>query len=211
MNIPLDGTVRRGRPARSHDQLGQTRDALIRSGMELLTAQGFGATGVETILGRLGIPKGSFYHYFPSKEGFGKEVLSAYNAYILRKLDRWLADDSRDAMQRLLDFIADAKAGIRRHRYERGCLVGNLGQEVTTLPDGFRELLDSVLRDWQQRVALCLKQGQVSGVVAADLDCDELAAFFWIGWEGAVLRSRLERSAKALDTFSTAFVRLIRP
>lgn len=211
MNIPLDGTVRRGRPARSHDQLGQTRDALIRSGMELLTAQGFGATGVETILGRLGIPKGSFYHYFPSKEGFGKEVLSAYNAYILRKLDRWLADDSRDAMQRLLDFVADAKAGIRRHRYERGCLVGNLGQEVTTLPDGFRELLDSVLRDWQQRVALCLKQGQASGVVAADLDCDELAAFFWIGWEGAVLRSRLERSAKALDTFSAAFVRLICP
>lgn len=177
--------------------------------MELLTSRGFGATGVETILARHGIPKGSFYHYFPSKESFGKEVLSAYNAYILRKLDRWLADESRSAIGRLMDFIADATAGVRRHRFERGCLVGNLGQEVTTLPEGYRELLDSVLMQWQERVAICIKQGQSSGEIAASLDCEELAAFFWIGWEGAVLRSRLERSVKALDTFAGSFVRLI--
>lgn len=178
--------------------------------MELLTSQGFSTTGIETVLARFGIPKGSFYHYFPSKESFGREVLAAYNAYILRKLDRWLTDENRCATDRLLDFMSDATAGVRRHRFERGCLVGNLGQEVTTLPEGFRELLDAVLMEWQQRVAVCLRQGQSSGEFASDLDCDELAAFFWIGWEGAVLRSRLERSVKALDTFSTLFIHLIR-
>ena len=178
--------------------------------MELFTTQGFVTTGIELVLKRMGLPKGSFYHYFGSKEAFGREVLAAYDGYIIRKLERWLSAPARHALDRILDFVADARAGIERHQYERGCLVGNFGQEVSALPVGFREALDAVLLGWQSQVAVCLRDGQARGQIAVGLDCDKLAAMFWIGWEGAVLRARLQRSSAALDTFAQAFVQLVR-
>jgi TetR/AcrR family transcriptional repressor of nem operon len=201
---------RRGRPARSFAQHGQTREALIRAGMELFTTQGFVTTGVELVLKRLSIPKGSFYHYFSSKEAFGREVLAAYDGYIGRKLDRWLNAPARPALDRILDFVADARRGMERHAYIRGCLVANYGQEVAALPDGFREELDRVLTGWQSKIMVCLQHGQSRGEISPGLDCSKLAAMFWIGWEGAILRARLQRSGAALDTFAQAFVQLVR-
>lgn len=182
-----------------------TRDVLIRSGMELLTERGFAATGLDAVLKRATVPKGSFYHYFSSKEEFGRCVMAAYDAYFVRKLDRWLGDQHRPPLDRIRDFIEDAKAGMARHGYTRGCLVGNMSQELEALPELYRELLDKVLQGWQQRVASCLRDAGARGALAADADFDGLAQYFWIGWEGAVMRARLTRGAAPLDVFTKMF------
>jgi TetR/AcrR family transcriptional repressor of nem operon len=183
-----------------------TRDVLIRCGMELLTEQGFSATGLDAVLRRATVPKGSFYHYFESKDAFVAAVMDAYDDYFKRKLDKWLLDETRAPLERLADFIADASRGMRKHRFTRGCLVGNLGQELGTLPSGFRERLDAILVGWQARVAQCLKAAQAQGSIPAALDADQLAEFFWIAWEGAVLRARLVQSERPLETFISAFL-----
>ena len=200
---------RRGRPPKLDRDQRETREALLHAGMALLTEQGFLATGIDAVLKQVGVPKGSFYHYFASKEAFGRAVLQRYGAYFAAKLDRWLLDDSRPPLARLTDFVDDARAGMARHAWRRGCLVGNLGQEVTQLPEGFREQLDAVLRDWQARLAACLRAAQREGSLAATVDCDELAAFFWIGWEGAVLRARLVQDDAPLATFIRGFLALL--
>ena len=103
--------------------------------------------------------------------------------------------------------MQSAKAGMARHDYRRGCMVGNLGQEICLLPEAFREVLEQTLLDWQSRLAVCLRAAQKHGELARDADCDELAAFFWIGWEGAVLRARLVKSDTPLNTFIAGFLR----
>ena len=200
---------RRGRPPKLDRDQRETREALLHAGMALLTEQGFLATGIDAVLKQVGVPKGSFYHYFASKEAFGRAVLQRSGAYFAAKLDRWLLDDSRPPLARLTDFVDDARAGMARYAWRRGCLVGNLGQEVTQLPEGFREQLDAVLRDWQARLAACLRAAQREGSLAATVDCDELAAFFWIGWEGAVLRARLVQDDAPLATFIRGFLALL--
>ncbi len=95
---------------------------------------------------------------------------------------------------------------MARHQFRRGCLVGNLGQEVVVLPDSFRWQLEQVLLDWQQRLARCLDEAVEVGEVAPDADCDALAAYFWIGWEGAVLRARLVQEIHPLDVFLQGFL-----
>lgn len=200
---------RRGRPPKLDRDNRETREALLHTGMRLLTEQGFLVTGIDTVLREVGVPKGSFYNYFASKEAFGRAVLERYAGYFAAKLDRWLLDEARPPLARLEDFIADARAGMARHSYRRGCLVGNLGQEVTQLPEGFRAQLDAVLCDWQARLAACLRAAQREGSLAATVDCDELAAFFWIGWEGAVLRARLVQSDAPLQTFVRGFLALL--
>lgn len=182
------------------------RERAIRCGMEFFTEKGFSASGLDAILLRAGMPKGSFYHYFDSKTHFGLEVMRAYDAYFLQKLDRTLGDESLDPLDRLEAFVTDAKAGMARHRFTRGCLIGNFGQEIGALPAIYRAKLNGVLQGWQTRVAQCLRMAKRQGAVPRNADCDELAAYFWIGWEGAVLRARLVRSPAPLDTFYAGFL-----
>ncbi|WP_304525621.1 TetR/AcrR family transcriptional regulator [Halomonas sp. I5-271120] len=197
---------RRGRPPRVPRGNPNTREALIRSGLEVLTEQGFRAAGIDGILKRVGVPKGSFYHYFPSKEVFGRAVLEQYATFFARKLDRHLRDESLPPLSRINAFVEDAKKGMARHGFRRGCLVGNLGQEVGLLPDSYRAALEQVLGDWQQRLAECLDEARKIGALAPDADCDALADYFWIGWEGAVMRAKLKESPDPLDTFVTAYM-----
>ena len=96
---------------------------------------------------------------------------------------------------------------MARHEYRRGCLVGNLGQEAGMLPEGFREALEKIFLDWQKRLSQCFAAAQANGELAKNADCDELAAFFWIGWEGAVLRAKLVGNDEPLNTFIRGYLR----
>lgn len=183
-----------------------TRQVLIRCGMELLTEQGFSATGIDAVLRRATVPKGSFYHYFDSKMQFVSEVMHAYDAYWVRKLDQCLLNENRNPLDRLTDFVAEAKAGMHKHRYARGCLVGNLCQEIAVLPPIHRQELEQILTGWQQRTSRCLRAAQEQGAIPADVNCDLLSEYFWIGWEGAVMRARLVRHPGPLDLFIAGFL-----
>jgi TetR/AcrR family transcriptional repressor of nem operon len=198
---------RPGRPPKVDRDNLETRKVLLRRGLEVLTEQSFSATGLDYILKEVGIPKGSFYHYFPSKEAFGRAVLEEYSRYFAQRLDRWLLDEALSPLERLVGFVQSAKDGMARHDYRRGCMVGNLGQEVGLLPEGFRDTLEQILLDWQSKLAACLSAAQASGELSRRADCHELAAFFWIGWEGAVLRARLVKSDKPLNTFIAGYLR----
>jgi TetR/AcrR family transcriptional repressor of nem operon len=182
----------------------------VRTGVAILTEKGFSAVGIDEILSSAAVPKGSFYHYFDSKEAFGLALIDAYAAYFARKLDRWFEEVGCSPFLRLRNFVADARAGMERHGFRRGCLVGNLGQEMGVLPESFRDRLSVVFRDWEARTAKCLLAAQSAGEISDAADCERLATFFWIGWEGAVLRAKLERNPAALDEFAEGFFTLIR-
>lgn len=197
---------RRGRPPKAREAALDTRELLLRSGLEMLTEKGFAATGLDELLGRVGVPKGSFYHYFDNKEAYGLALIDRYADYFAHKLERHFSDTSQPPLSRLEAFVADARAGMARHDFRRGCLIGNLGQEMGALPPSFRSRLIDVFRDWEARLAHCLAAAQAHGELAADADCARLAHAFWIGWEGAVLRAKLERSAEPLATFARFFI-----
>lgn len=200
-------TRRRGRPPKVPREDPDTRAVLIRSGLEVLTEHGFIASGIDGILKRVGVPKGSFYYYFDSKEAFGRAVMDHYAAYFAAKLDRHLGDTSRPPLARLEAFVEDAAAGMARHNYRRGCLVGNLGQEADGLPESYRGWLLETLADWERRLARCLHEACEAGELSEATDRESLATAFWIGWEGAVMRARLERSDRPLRVFIATYLR----
>lgn len=200
---------RRGRPPKELAGYSATRDALVRAGVVMLTEKGYSATGIDEILRSVDVPKGSFYHYFASKEAFGAELIDNYAGYFSRKLDSFLLDEQHPPLERLRGFTDDATSAMERFRYTRGCLVGNLGQEMGALPQSFRRQLFDVFIDWQQRTAKCLRRAQTSGAISSSHDCDWLAEFFWIGWEGAVLRAKLERRSEPLHSFARGFFKLL--
>jgi len=96
---------RSGRPSKSGHSHQTVREKLIWCGTALLTEKGFNSTGIEEILKQVNVPKGSFYHYFKNKEGFGEAVINNYADYFSRKLEKHLGDESLPALLRLQNFI----------------------------------------------------------------------------------------------------------
>jgi len=199
-------------PSRSGNRAAtrtDTRNALVWCGTELLTERGFQITGIDEVLKRVGVPKGSFYYYFKSKDHFGHAVIDNYEAYYAKKMDRIFNDTSQTPLQRLVNFTVNAKNGMVKFDFKRGCLIGNLGQELAALNTQFRERLEGVLVSWEKRVAVCLSEAIDIGEIAPGQDPQALSRFFWVGWEGAILRSKLMRSLEPIDQFTSIFFRSV--
>lgn len=196
----------RGRPARSGLSAPQVREQLVRAGVALLTERGISATSLDDVLAATGLPKGSFYHHFGSKEAWVTETITAYGVYFERKLQHHFDDPTLPPLQRLQAFVHDACAGVARHHFQRGCLVGNLGQEVNQLSEAQRQQLEAIFTRWEQLLAQCLNEAVAAGELPAQADLYTLAHAFWIGWEGAILRARLSRSTEPMACFFTHYL-----
>lgn len=197
---------RRGRPPKVRRENEDTRDALIRSGVEVLTENSFVSAGIDGILKKVGVPKGSFYYYFKNKEEFGLAVIAQYARYFREKLNTHLLNTQQNPLARLQSFVDSAEASMQKHGFARGCLIGNLGQEVGLLPDSFRKSLQDTFDQWQQQVATCLLEAQSVGELSSSANCDQLAEFFWLGWEGAVMRAKLMKSGQPLQHYFAGFM-----
>ncbi|MCO4113951.1 acrylate utilization transcriptional regulator AcuR [Aeromonas hydrophila] len=191
----------RGRPRKTESTYADTRDDLIRSGLELLTQNGFLSTGVDAIVKNANVPKGSFYYYFKSKEEYAQTVLNAYDSFFEHKLKKHLYVSSNAPIIRLENFIHDACDGIKKYKFTRGCLVGNMMQESPGLPPSFIKQLQDILESWQALVAACLSEALSSGEISSDMNDKQLAIIFWSGWEGAVMRAKLYCSIQPIYDF----------
>jgi len=186
-------------------QRGDTRMAIIWCGTELLTERGFQITGIDEILSIVSVPKGSFYYYFKSKREFGVAVVDNYVQFYAQKMALLFDNSERSPLQRLQDFVDDGKLGMTKYDFKRGCLIGNMGQELAALNEEFRQRLEQVMQTWEARVTALLQLARDNGEIAPIHDPESLSQFFWIGWEGAILRSKLTRSVVPLDRFAQIF------
>lgn len=202
---PSDGTRKKVSHKERANRRFDTRTSLVRCGVELCTEKGFQVSGINDLLQRVGAPKGSFYHFFPSKHAFGEAVIDAYAEYFAGKLSRHLDDTSLPPLARLAGFVKEAENGMAKFDFKRGCLVGNLGQELSGLDEDFRARLEAVLRSWERKTAECFREAVSAGDVASEYDAETLANFFWIGWEGAILRAKLTKSAAPMQLFADIF------
>lgn len=186
--------------ARAHPQ-NETRARLISVGTEILSEKGFGSTGVEEILDKARVPKGSFYYYFESKAHFGLAVIDNYDFLWAQKLSRLLRDPATPPLERISNYIAEGVRGLERYAFRRGCLIGNMGQEMASLDDVFRARILNVFNSWAAYIADCLTQAKDRGELSAALDVQALSKFFWFAWEGAILQAKLERSVAPIEQF----------
>ncbi len=178
-----------------------TRSTIIKIGTDLISRQGFNATGIDAILKEAGIPKGSFYHYFRSKEEFGLAVIDRFAERFEQRLTTFLNDGGETPLNRIRHFLEDSLARVTQNQCTRGCLIGNLGQEMADLNERFRERLESIFQIWRERFAACLHEAQQRGELPGSIDPNVAAGFILSGWEGAILRSKVMKSPGPMRDF----------
>lgn len=173
------------------------RNAIFEAGMKLFIERGFSACSVKDVTNAAGVPKGSFYNHFQSKEALAAEILTAYgNGAGDRRL---LTNPEIPALTRLKKHFTILNEYFSR--CNDGCLVGKFMAEVSAETPQIRESLVNVLNIWGKEISSAIADGQKQGSIRKDLKADDLAAFLIDAYEGAILRTRVEKSPKALKTF----------
>jgi len=179
----------------------KTKDLLLEAGKKTFLEKGYNNSGIEAILHEAGVPKGSFYYYFGSKEDFGLKVLDRFAESIGERQERILGDESVPPLDRLRNYVESVSERLESDRCRKGCLVGNLSQEMADQSEVFRARLEEIFETWVDRYARCIRGAQEAGEVVADLDAHELAEFWLNSWQGAILRAKTMRSVAPLRTF----------
>jgi TetR/AcrR family transcriptional regulator, transcriptional repressor for nem operon len=192
-NISDRSSVNRHMP---RPQNPEVRKRLLAAGLDLIHSRGFAASGVKDITAAAGVPKGSFYAYFASKEAFAAAILEAYWVDIETRLVPILDGDS-SSEDRIRCFFHALADDHEASNFLLGCLIGNLSLELSANSEAVRSQLISILDRWGNALAQCLR----SGDLRQGLDADEVASRLIEAWEGAALRGKMIRSRIPYDRF----------
>lgn len=174
-----------------------TKQQLLEQGMAMLLRQGYHDLGVAALLEATGIPKGSFYHHFESKEDFGLQVIDLYMQGVHAGLDDFLGDERVPPLERIRRFFEATESKYREDGY-LGCLLGGLGQELSGVSEAFREKVERCFSEIARRIAGCLREAIRRGDLAKSTNADRMAELLVNCWEGAALRTRLRRDPAPL-------------
>jgi len=190
-------------------QKTNVRERVLAAAFEALHKNGFNATGVQDITDAAKVPKGSFYNHFESKEALGVEVVGLYVAKGAERRQALVAGPGAP-LARLKAYFKSLNQLGPANGFTRGCLLGNFSAELASQSPDIRQALAAALADWTRDIAAVVAEAQQAGEVSRDLPAGTLAAFLLNAWEGAVLRSRVDKSAAPLDAFmSVAFNKIL--
>jgi TetR/AcrR family transcriptional regulator, transcriptional repressor for nem operon len=178
-----------------------TRDHLLQVGFRRMHAMGYAATGVKEILDDAKVPKGSFYHHFSSKEAFAKEVLELYVRGESQRIEKILRNGKAAPLKRLRIYFEELIAVYGPGAAVSGCMVGNFSLEMADQSDSIQSLLHLSFTNWQTGIAGVLQEAIDRGDLAKSNQSQELASFLLNSYEGALLRSKADRSRKPLENF----------
>ncbi|WP_308791278.1 TetR/AcrR family transcriptional regulator [Sulfitobacter sp. HGT1] len=170
-----------------------TRQKILTSGRALISKHGFGAVGLARILKESGVPKGSFYYYFPSKEAFGHALLTDYVADYLARIDALCATQG-SAHDKLTAFWTAWLTQAGSEGIASQCLVVKLGAEVADLSEDMRQVLDKGVTALVNRIAALLILGAKDGSLIAVDDPQATAQMLYAKWLGAAILAKLSRN-----------------
>lgn len=172
--------------------------SLLSAGRELFSQQGYHGTGLKAVLDQVGVPKGSFYHYFPSKEAFTAEIIRDYADWLLALMDNAIARQNASPRELIRQIYRTMIAEFDRQDCVQGCLLGNLAAEIGAASPDCRQALNEAYDRWQILFADLVARGQAQGQFREDLSPDSLSALFWNHWEGGILRMKLLGHSESL-------------
>ncbi len=177
------------------------RKRLLDQGVAMMLAGGYHGTGLAEVLKAAKVPKGSFYYYFASKEEFGAQAIEHYLAPFLRRLNERLTEPNLNGMDALVAYFRDLAQELEANDFSGGCLLGNLMGEIGDSSPAARAALKKAVDRYRDLMAQALARAQAEGVARRDRDARAMADLLFDGWQGALLRMKIERSAAPLNSF----------
>lgn len=197
--------TKRGKPS--------LKENLIDAGVNVMFRLGYHGASVRDIASAASAPLGSFTNHFESKEAFAGEVLNRYFANVKQIMESTLGNHEltpRDRLQRYLEVITGR---LESGEWARGCLIGNFSLETPMHSEELRNRLSTIFTEWREPFTACIAEGQAKGELSGEFTPEDLADYLLAGWQGAMLRMKVERSPEPIErfkkiTFATVFKKI---
>jgi len=180
-----------------------TKRHILDAGQKIIAVKGFSGVGLSEILSAAAIPKGSFYHYFGSKEQYGRALMEQYVDDYLHALEAVLQiaaqpaqEPARERLLRYWSHWRDTQSGTEAMDK---CLVVKLSAEVADLSDDMRLVLCEGTRQVMARLADCIAEGIADGSLRVELEPQKTAQMLYQLWLGASLLGKLQQDRSALE------------
>src|ERR1700688_387298 len=177
------------------------REKLLAAGLHVVLEQGYCGASVRDIVQAAGVPQGSFTNHFRSKEAFCLEILERYFTLVRENIDKTLRNDSTAQLKRLRAWVDLQIRFLEQADMRNGCLIGNYGVEASDHSEAIRRRLVEIFEEVHESVVYCLRAAVAAGDLSAAADCNELAHFLYASLHGAILQSKVERTAVPMKRF----------
>lgn len=188
----------------------EIRDHILATGQRIMAGKGFSAVGLNEILTDAGVPKGSFYHYFSSKEAFGVDMLARYFDDYLAELDATLSQPGLTMAQRLMNYWQLWRQSQSFSDCQGKCLAVKLGAEVADLSDSMRGTLQTGTAGIIARLAEALEAGVEEGSLVIDDKPNRVAESLYQLWVGASVMVKIVRNTSPFDSAMSMTQKIIR-
>jgi TetR/AcrR family transcriptional repressor of nem operon len=173
------------------------REVIVETAVQEIHRMGFAACSVDTITKAAGVPKGSFYNHFNSKEDLGAEVVRRYASET-----PWLrTTPGLTPLQQLRARFVTMRDVLVANEFTRGCLIGNMASERSDHNEIIRVQVKASLTGWSQHITQELKAAQAAGETDPALDAERIGRFMLDAWEGALIRAKAVKNVQPLDDF----------
>ncbi len=174
-----------------------TRQHILEVGYELIVSKGFTSVGLSELLKTANVPKGSFYHYFKSKEHFGEALIQDYFSQYLGAITALLGNPALSGYQALIQYfelwLAQDKGSCNANK----CLIVKLGAEVSDLSEPMRVALKNGADRIVDTIAQCIERGVADGSIKAT-NAKQSAQQIYFLWIGASLLNKLYQDQAGL-------------
>jgi TetR/AcrR family transcriptional repressor of nem operon len=168
------------------------KEKIIKISSDLFHKYGYNSVGLSAILKEAGLPKGSFYYYFSSKEELLIEVIQHFvNETIV------IFNSFPRTIKGLFEFFNAYFDRFESFGYTRGCPIGNFALELSDVNENARQCFIS----WTQFLEKEIKQL----LIKEKFDVEEavrLSSFIVSAFEGVMLKAKIEKSKKSLEEFN---------
>ncbi|WP_404191655.1 TetR/AcrR family transcriptional regulator [Streptomyces tauricus] len=187
-----------------------TRRNILDAAQRIMAHKGYSAVGINEVLAAAGVPKGSFYHYFTSKDAFGEALLRRYFDEYVADMDRVLARSGRSAAERFTAYWQQWRETQSLDDCQGKCLAVKLGAEVSDLSEPMRLALKEGTDAIVDRLQRTITEGLADGSLTLDGDARSTAQALYDMWLGASVMAKIHRSPAPLDTTTAMTRRLLR-
>ncbi|MCA9410707.1 MAG: TetR family transcriptional regulator C-terminal domain-containing protein [Candidatus Omnitrophica bacterium] len=181
--------------------IAETRERILDASSQAIIAKSYNGVGLNKILKNAGVPKGSFYHHFKSKEDLAIAVIEKSTAEHLDRVREFLTDRSRSPLERLREAFRLAREVLVEQGFNRECLVPKMALEIANLSEPVRAAIKCGMDQFRSLVAQCIREAQAAGEVDGSHDPEALAGFIQASWEGVMIRTQIDRDIAPVDEF----------
>ncbi len=170
---------------------------------------GYHAVGVREIVKACGMPKGSFYNFFESKDQFTSMAIDKYHEAAMDQIKSDLSG-SGNSFNKIKKHFKNLADYYKQKQCTQGCLFINLSSEIGATNQTLGEKIESKYQKWMELLAEEIAKGQKKGEIITSVGAEDLANNLYNSFNGAVTRMKIYKGTKPMDDFISINLELIK-